>query len=65
MFRLARELGYTVAEIGERMTSRELSEWMALATLEAKEAEEQQQQASMAQSAQSGTQTIRRALGHG
>lgn len=30
MFRLAGHLGMTVAELGERMTSAELTEWMAV-----------------------------------
>ena len=37
MFTLARELGMTVAELGRRMDSRELSEWMAVYGLEADE----------------------------
>jgi len=34
MFRLALSLGMTVAELSERMDSRELSEWMAYNNLE-------------------------------
>jgi hypothetical protein len=34
MFALAGHLGMTVAELGERMTSGELSEWIALSRIE-------------------------------
>src|SRR5690606_3053338 len=34
MFRLAMVLGMTVAELGQRMSSRELTEWMAFFSLE-------------------------------
>jgi hypothetical protein len=34
MFALAGHLGMTVAELGERMTASELSEWIALMTVE-------------------------------
>jgi len=34
MFRLAAQLGYTVGELGQRLTSHELSEWMAYAQIE-------------------------------
>lgn len=34
MFRLALALGMTVEELGQRMSSRELSEWMAFFSLE-------------------------------
>lgn len=46
MFGLARELGMTVSELGERMTSRELTEWMALYKIEASEQDHQRQVAS-------------------
>jgi len=38
-FRLARDLGMTVKELGERMTVREFAEWMAFYWAEAKEIE--------------------------
>lgn len=34
MFRLAGHLGMTVGELGQRMSSRELSEWMAYDAIE-------------------------------
>jgi len=37
MFRVARDIGCTVAELGKRMSSRELSEWIALYKLEYEE----------------------------
>lgn len=40
MFRLARELKMTVGDLGARMDSRELSEWMAFFTIEAEEAKQ-------------------------
>jgi len=43
MFHLARELGMTVAELGDRMSSTELVEWMALYKIEAGEREHQRQ----------------------
>lgn len=65
MFKLAGDLGYTVDELGQRLSSRELSEWMALAMLEAKEDDERQKQQSMASATAAGTQTIQRALKNG
>jgi len=38
-FRLARDLGMTVKELGERLTVREFQEWMAFYWAEAKEIE--------------------------
>lgn len=43
MFNLARELGMTVAELGERMSSRELTEWIALYKIEGSEREHSRQ----------------------
>ena len=43
MFHLARELGMTVRELGERMSSTELVEWMALYKIEASERDHQKQ----------------------
>ena len=43
MFHLARELGMTVGELGDRMSSTELVEWMALYKIEAGEREHSQQ----------------------
>lgn len=43
MFHLARELGMTVGELGERMSSAELVEWMALYKVEAGERDHQRQ----------------------
>lgn len=43
MFHLARELGMTVGELGERMSSAELVEWMALYKIESSEREHQRQ----------------------
>jgi len=44
-FRLARDLGMTVKELGERMTQREFCEWMAFYWAEAKEIEAAQKKA--------------------
>jgi hypothetical protein len=38
LFRLARELKMPVGELGARMDSREISEWMAFFSVEAEEA---------------------------
>lgn len=45
MFNLARELGMTVGELGERMSSREFTEWIALYKIEASERDHQRQRA--------------------
>ena len=39
MFRLARDLGMTVAELEQRMSTREFAEWAAFCMVEAKEKE--------------------------
>ncbi|MBT9177528.1 MAG: hypothetical protein DDT20_01862 [Firmicutes bacterium] len=39
MFRLARDLGMTVAELEQRMSAREFTEWIAFCSAEAKEEE--------------------------
>ena len=38
-FRLARDLGMTVAELEHKMTTREFTEWIAFCSAEAKEEE--------------------------
>jgi len=45
MFSLARELKMTVGELSERMSSRELAEWIAYFKIEASEREQAQQRA--------------------
>jgi hypothetical protein len=40
MMRLARDLGYTLAELGQRITLEELRLWAALYEVEGKEQEE-------------------------
>lgn len=40
MMSLARELGMTLGELGARMSSAELTDWIALARIEAGEREE-------------------------
>lgn len=52
LFRLARELGRTVAEIESQMTPEEFGEWIALWAIEARERDE----AAMAARAQAGMQ---------
>jgi hypothetical protein len=42
-FQLARELGMTVAELSDRMSSAEIAEWMALYKIENSEREHQRQ----------------------
>lgn len=60
LFRLARELGRTIAEIESQMSPEEFAEWIALWTLEAREADERQ----MAARAQAGMeQRLARARG--
>lgn len=60
LFRLARELGRTVAEIESQMTPEEFAEWLALWSLESREADERQ----MAARAQAGMeQRLQRARG--
>jgi hypothetical protein len=60
LFRLARELGRTVAEIEAQMTPEEFGEWVALWSIEAREADERQ----MAARAQAGMeQRLARARG--
>jgi len=43
--RLARELGYTLAELAERMTKEELELWCVLYEVEAEEQEEARRKA--------------------
>tara|TARA_R100001163_G_C5062910_1_gene200083 strand:+ start:2287 stop:2430 length:144 start_codon:yes stop_codon:yes gene_type:complete len=43
--RLARELGYTLAELGERMTKEELELWCVLYEVEAQEQDEARRKA--------------------
>jgi len=43
-FELAERLGMTVAELGERMSARELSQWMALERLRVQEQEKWQRE---------------------
>ena len=45
MFRIAREIGCTVRELGSRMSSRELSEWIAVYILEAEEEQQRELEA--------------------
>lgn len=60
LFRLARELGRTVAEIESQMSPEEFADWIALWSVEAREADERQ----MAARAQAGMeQRLARARG--
>lgn len=59
---MAREVGRTVEELGRTMGSAELTEWLALLTLEARESREAQDRAELGRGAAVAGDEMRRAL---